>query len=546
MNDIIARFFGNALQPFVLMRFVTTLLVICFCTSVTWAAERAGAAWWQFRGPTGDGWSNVSELPTQWDEEKNIAWKTKVHDRGWSSPVVWDDQIWVTTATEAGHKLFAVCIDKNSGKIVHDLHLFDVEDPMRITNENTYATPTPVIEKGRVFVHFGTYGTACIDTNTGEKLWTRRDLNCDHEANAGPASSPTIIDGNLVVHVDGRDVQYIVALDRKTGDTVWKTLRSIDFADIPVHHRKAFCMPTAIGQGDAMQIVSPGGRAIYSYDRRGNEIWRVQHRGFSVAPRPVFGHGLVFATIDRDDPELWAIRVDGKGDVTDSHVAWKETRGMPQRCSPLLIDDLLYLVSRDGIATCLEAKTGELVWKKRLEGRYSASPLYAQGLIYLFNEEAKATLIRPGRKFEVVHQNALAPNQLRATPAIVDNALIVRTENFLYRIEAGAKRIAPEPMVDVEVATNPFVGRWDIGRSSPEAKPAFVMTLNADFTARKSHVPSATGTWKLVDGEARVVWSDGWRDVIREQGDGYRKIAFGPGRDFDDSPSNQDNAQRAK
>lgn len=546
MNDIIARFFGNALQPFVVTRFVPTLLVICFSTSVTWAAERAGAAWWQFRGPTGDGWSSVSELPTQWDEEKNIAWKTKVHDRGWSSPVVWDDQIWVTTATEAGHKLYAVCIDKNSGKIVHDLHLFDVEDPMRITNENTYATPTPVIEKGRVFVHFGTYGTACIDTNTGEKLWTRRDLNCDHEANAGPASSPTIIDGNLVVHVDGRDVQYIVALDRKTGDTVWKTLRSIDFADIPVHHRKAFCMPTAIGQGDAMQIVSPGGRAIYSYDRRGNEIWRVQHRGFSVAPRPVFGHGLVFATIDRDDPELWAIRVDGKGDVTNSHVAWKETRGMPQRCSPLLIDDLLYLVSRDGIATCLEAKTGELVWKKRLEGRYSASPLYAQGLIYLFNEEAKATLIRPGRKFEVAHQNALAPDQLRATPAIVDNALIVRTENFLYRIEAGAKRIAPEPMVDVEVATNPFVGRWDIGRSSPEAKPAFVMTLNADFTARKSHVPSATGTWKLVDGEARVVWSDGWRDVIREQGDGYRKIAFGPGRDFDDSPSNQDNAQRAK
>jgi outer membrane protein assembly factor BamB len=328
-----------------------------------------------------------------------------------------------------------VCVDKDSGQIIHDLHIFDVEDPQRIADENTYATPTSVIEEGRVFIHFGTYGTACLETATGRKLWTRRDLNCDHEDGAGPASSLTLIDGNVVVHVDGRDVQYIIALDRATGKTVWKTLRSIDFADIPVHHRKAFCMPALIPRGDAAQVVSPGGRAVYSYDLKGRELWRVEHRGFSVAPRPVFGHNLVFTTIDRDRPELWAIRPDGNGDVTETHVAWKHLKSMPQRCSPLLVGDLLFLVNRDGIATCLEAKTGKTVWRERLRGKYSASPIYAENRIYLFNEDATTTVIRPARRLSVVTRNALADQQLCASPAVDGNALIIRTEGCLYRIE---------------------------------------------------------------------------------------------------------------
>ena len=320
---------------------------------------------------------------------------------------------------------------------MHELHVFDVEKPMRITDENTYATPTPVIEEGRVFVHFGTYGTACLDTATGKKLWTRRDLNCDHEAGAGPASSPTLIDGTVVVHVDGRDVQYIIALDRSTGETVWKTPRSIDFTDIPVHHRKAFCMPIVISPGDGKQVFSPGGRAVYSYDLRGRELWRVRHRGFSVAPRPVFGHNLVFTLIDRDHPELWAIRPDGNGDVTDTHVVWKQRKNMPQRCSPMLVGDLLFLVNRPGIATCLEAKTGEIVWRERLKGRYSASPIYAKNRIYFFNEDATTIVIRPGRKLDVITTIALAKQKLCATPAVDGNAFIVRTENYLYRIENG-------------------------------------------------------------------------------------------------------------
>ncbi|MCP4858138.1 MAG: PQQ-like beta-propeller repeat protein [Fuerstiella sp.] len=521
------------------------MLTLTILSVETLAGEQS---WWQFRGPGGNGHTTATKLPIEWDESRNVAWKTDIHDRGWSSPVIWRNQIWMTTATRDGHRVFAVCIDKDTGRILHDLHIFDVENPMRITDENTYATPTPVIEDGHVFVHFGTYGTACLDTATGQNIWTRRDLNCDHEAGAGPASSPTLIDGNLVIHVDGRDVQYIVALAGSTGETVWKTKRSIDFTDIPVHHRKAFCMPSVIPRGDGRQLVSPGGRAVYSYDLKGRELWRVQHRGFSVAPRPVYGHNLVFAIIDRDNPELWAIRPDGDGDVTDTHIAWKEFKSMPQRCSPMLVGDLLYLVNREGIASCLQAKTGELVWRERLNGRYSASPIYAQNRIYLFNEDATTTIIRPGRELNIVATNAIAKQRLLATPAVDGNALIIRTENHLYRIENRTTNPnEPETTTPGEPkgSKSTFVGDWDIGKSNASEKPVFVMTLNADLTARKSHVPGATGKWQLVNGEARIIWSDGWRDVIRPEGDHFRKIAFRPGNDFDSTPANQDTAQRS-
>jgi outer membrane protein assembly factor BamB len=502
--------------------------------------------WWQFRGPRGDGSVRSTALIDQWNEIENIAWKTEIHDRGWSSPVVAGDHIWITTATRDGHKLYAVCVHRLTGKIVHDLHLFDVESPQKITDENTYATPTPVVFKDRVILHFGTYGTACLDAMSGEVRWTRRDLNCDHEVNAGPASSPTIIDNKLVVHVDGRDNQYIIALDPLTGDTAWKTPRSRDFNDIPVNQRKAFCMPFAFNSDGEEQIVSPGGRAIYSYDLDGNERWRVEHRGFSVAPRPVYGGGMVYSLIDRDNPELWAIRVNGSGNVTDTHVAWKEFRSMPQRCSPILIDGLLYLMNREGIASCLEAGTGELVWRERLPGQFSASPIYDQRHLYFFNEEGEAYLIPPGREFRIVRTNQLYPQKILATPAVDGNSLIVRTQNFLYRIEKGKTNPTPQLPRKPSTVNEEFVGKWDIGRDPNTGTVAFVMTLNGDGSAKKSHVPTSTGKWELVDGEVRVIWSEGWRDIIRRENGAYRKYAFGPGKDFDSPPSNSDTAHKQK
>ena len=318
-----------------------------------------------------------------------------------------------------------------------DLPVFEVESPMPITLDNTYATPTPVVEEGRVYVHYGTYGTACLNTRSGEMIWSRRDLNCDHEAGAGPASSPILAGDLLVFHVDGRDVQYVVALHKATGETAWKSERSADFDKVPVNQRKAYCMPTLIPRGDGEQLISVGAKALYSYNpASGEELWKVRHRGWSVFPKPVYGGGLVFATIDRDRPELWAIRPDGSGDVSESHVVWKKTRRMPQRVSPLLIEGLLFTMDRSGYLSCLEAKSGEEIWQHRLSGKFSAAPIYAQGRIYLFSEEAECTVIRPARDFEILATSSLGESQqVMASPAVDGDALYIRTAEHLYRIE---------------------------------------------------------------------------------------------------------------
>ena len=392
--------------------------------------------WWQFRGAAGDGHARATDLPLKWDEKEHVVWKTPIHDRGWSSPVIWRNQVWMTTSTVDGHKLFAVCVDRDSGKIVHDIHVFDVQRPEPIAAPNSYASPTPVIEERRVYVHYGTYGTACLDSMTGSIIWTRRDLKCDHEVGAGPGSSPFLVGNLFVANVDGRDVQYVIALDKTTGKTVWKTNRSVDYSQTPVHQRKAFCTPIVIPRGSGTQLVSPGAKALIAYDpATGDELWKVHHRGFSITPRPLFGLGLVFVVMDHDHPELWAVRPDGNGDVTDSHVAWKATRGIPSRSSLLLIDDLLFLVNADGVASCVEARTGELVWKERIKGKYSASPIYANDRIYCFNENAVSTVIKPSRQFEILAVNPLAEEQLMASPAAVGKSLFIRTEKHLYRIE---------------------------------------------------------------------------------------------------------------
>ena len=417
-----------------IMRIVGSLSLLLNFLAGANGLRAEGLSWWQFRGPTGNGHATSTALPVTWDRS-DIRWKTPIHDRGWSSPVIWGNQVWITTATRDGGKLFAVCVDKDTGKIIHDIHVFDVTSAMLITSANTYATPTCAIEEGRVYVHYGTYGTACIDTRSGDLLWKRRDLNCDHEKGAGPASSLTLVGENLVFHVDGRDVQYVIALHKQSGETAWKTNRSIDYDTIPVHHRKAYGMPVLIPRGKTTQLVGVGGRGLFSYDpATGKELWKMRHRGWSIAPRPVYGDGLLFALIDRDDPELWAIRPDGAGDVTDSHIVWRETKRMPERASPLFVNGLLFVVTRNGIASCFEGQTGKVCWQKRLKGAYSASPIYANGRIYFFSEDSVCTVISASRDFEIVSTNSLDEEQLMATPAVDGGAFIVRTAKHLYRL----------------------------------------------------------------------------------------------------------------
>ena len=411
--------------------FILLSITLALCLVI-----EANEQWSQFRGHYGNGIIKSTSAPINWSDNTNIDWKTPIHDRGWSSPVIWNDQIWMTTATKEGNKMYAICVNKLSGKIEHDIHVFDVKSPQAITNENTYASPTPVVEEGRVYVHFGTYGTACISTKDGQILWKRRDLNCDHEIGAGPASSPFIYNNFLIFNVDGRDVQYVIALNKETGETAWKTNRSVDFSDVQVNQRKAYGTPFIIPRGNSNQMVSIGAKGVYSYDpENGKELWKAEHRGWSIAPRPVYGEGLVFTMIDRDRPEMWAIKPNGSGDITETHIEWKETKRMPPRASPIIIKGLLFVVDRNGYISCIEAKTGKSIWQKRMKGRFSASPILANNLIYFFNEDTVCTIIKPTRELEIVAENKLSSDKLMATPAFDENSIYIRTENNLYRIK---------------------------------------------------------------------------------------------------------------
>ncbi len=409
-----------------------------------------GAAWWtvcvcafgagnwpELRGPERNGQAEASSLPLTWNvsdgSPTNVAWKTAIHDFGWSSPVIWRGQIWLTTAAEDGRRLFAVCLDQETGKVLYDVPVFDVDSPAHVAAVNSYASPTPAIEEGRVYAHFGTYGTACLDTRNGQILWTRRDLQCDHHE--GPGSSVMLQGALLIFHVDGRDVQYVVALDKLTGKTVWKTDRSVDYSGVHINCRKGFCTPITIQADGRAELISPGAKATMAYDpATGKELWKVRYNGWSMVPRPVFGLGLVFVIDDYEKPELLAIRPGGNGDVTDTRIAWKLVKDMPATASLTLVDDLLYMINDQGYALCVEANTGQIVWRESLKGKHSASPIYGAGRLYCFSEKGVATVLQPGRTFQKLAESPFN-ERLMATPAVSGKALFVRTQSHLYRLE---------------------------------------------------------------------------------------------------------------
>lgn len=401
------------------------------------AAPATSDNWTQLRGTDGDGHAENQAVPLAWSETNNIVWKTAVHDLGWSSPVIWGKQVWVTTARADGKELFAVCLDRDRGNVLHDVKVFDVEKPANINSVNSYASPTSVIDAGRLYVHFGTYGTACLDTETAKVLWSRRDLTCDHEM--GPGSSLASAGNLLVFHVDSMDQQYVIALNKADGKTVWKTPRTIDLTGIIPNHRKAFSTPALVEAAGHLQLVSPGAHGIMGYDARtGEELWKVRFKGWSCVARPVCYQGLAVFGTDFDNPQLWAVRLDGHGDVTESNVVWKITERMPSTPSPLLVGDLLYVVNDAGIATCIEAQTGKRIWEQRLENVFGASPLYASGRIYFFGRSGTTTVLLHGREFKRLAVNKLE-GLVMATPAVSDNALFVRTKTHLYRI-GGERR----------------------------------------------------------------------------------------------------------
>ena len=409
-------------------------------------AQAAHADWPDFRGPAADGHAsagtNLLGFPLTWSETNNVTWKTPIPHRGWSTPVILGKQIWLTTATPGGTDFFAVCVDADSGKILFNERIFHCDTPEPLGNNlNSYASPSPVIEAGRVYVHFGSYGTACLDTGSFKVLWKRDDLPCRHFR--GPGSSPVLFNDLLILTMDGIDVQYLVALDKQTGKTVWKTDRTAEWNDIEADgkprgggdYRKAYSTPLVVTVNGSPQMISVGSKAAYSYDpATGRELWKIKHSDFSPATRPLFENGITYLCTGGGKGGMLAIRADGHGDVTETNILWRNPRGTPRMPSPVLVDGLIFMVSDGGIGSCLEAETGKELWQERLGGEYAASMLYADGRVYCFNQVGASVVLKPSRTHEVLTTNKL-DDGFMASPAVIGKAFILRTKTHLYRIE---------------------------------------------------------------------------------------------------------------
>ena len=421
------------------------LYLLPILLSIGYAEPTLKDQWPEFRGPNGNG-IVVGErgLPTTWSEEKNIAWKTKIDGKAWSSPVVWDDQIWITNSSADGKLMEGICINKKDGKIKYRLSLFSNEtvEPLG-NNVNSYGSPSPVIEKDAVYIHFGSYGTTAIDTNSGKEIWKRTDLECRHFR--GPGSSPIIFQDMLILTMDGVDFQYVIALDKKTGKTKWKTERSTKWDDVEPDGkirgdgdlRKAYTTPTFLKVSGKTIMISPGAKSCFAYNPiNGKELWNITYTGYSNASRTVIYKDNAIINSGYGKPHLISVKIDpsAAGDISGTHINWDIFKRVPKRSSPIIVGDQLYMTTDEGILTCLDAKTGESNWSDRMPGHYSASPIFADGKLYFFSEMGHCYVIAPGGDYNLISKNKL-DSGFMASPAISGKAIYARSKTHLYRIE---------------------------------------------------------------------------------------------------------------
>lgn len=393
------------------------------------AASNAAGDWPEFRGPTGQGNAATTRLPLEWSNTRNIAWKQAIPGSGWSSPALKDGRVFLTSAVggEGTMSLHALCLDESSGKILWDVEVFGGAQATRIHTKNSHASPTPLVAEGRVYVHFGHQGTACLDPD-GKVLWRQTSLN--YPPVHGSGGSPILAGDALIFSCDGASDPFVAALDKRTGKLLWKTKR-----ETTAKKTFSFSTPLLITVNGQPQVISAGSGVLCALDpKTGREIWRARYgEGYSVVPRPVFGHGLLFIATGFDQPTVIAVRPDGKGDVTDTHVAWTLKKGAPNTPSLLLVGEELYMVSDGGIASCVDAKTGRVHWQERIGGNYSASPIHAGGRIYFQNEEGAGVVLKAGRTFEKLASNDLGERTL-ASYAASENALFIRTDKHLFKV----------------------------------------------------------------------------------------------------------------
>lgn len=392
------------------------------------------AYWNQFRGPNGDGDARSANLPLKFSEKQNMSWKLPMPGKAWSSPVVMDGKVWLTNAEPEGFKMWAIQVDWHSGKELKKVLVFENKEPQYCHPMNSYGTPTPVIYDGRVFVHFGTHGTAALDAQSGQVLWERRDFKCDHFR--GAAASPIVFNDSLIVHFDGHDLQYIVCLDQKTGKTRWKKEREYDFKTDNGDRKKAYCTPSVITHNGRQELISPGAVATESRNPvTGDLFWTARTGGMNASSRPIYRHGHVYVFCGMGS--MSAIRPGGDGDVDKTHVTWSRRKVVPKKSSPLLLNDLLFMVSDEGVASCSNPLNGEIYWADRLKikGQCASSPIHASGHIYSFSSEGDCIVFKAKKEgLEILAHNKL-PSGCMASPAVVGDSLLVRTKQNLYRFD---------------------------------------------------------------------------------------------------------------
>lgn len=433
--------------------FFFATFALIFPASPMISTPSVSAQWPGRHGPTDDGVvpaADAEGIPVHWTETKNVAWKAKLHDEGHSSPVIGDGKIWLTAATPDGRQQFIIAIDEGTGEVLHDRVLFENEDvePMGgAIGFNNYAAPSCVLAPGAVYVHFGSYGTAKLDASTAEVIWQRRDLPCQHFR--GPGSSPVLHDDKLVLTFDGVDQQYTTALDAKTGATLWRTDRSTDYEDLgddgkPLRDgdmRKAYCTPAIVQVDGQSQVLSVGARAMQSYDlETGKELWTLRHDSYNAGIRPLWLPEKQLAIINTGSrgAQLVAVRLDASttGDITDSHVAWVRERGNPRFAKPIEYEGLIFQVTDNGVLACVDADTGEELWKNRISGDYLASPFLAGENLYFFNQTGLASIVKAQREPEIVAVNDVPNMATTACPAVSNGAIFVRGKEYLYKIQS--------------------------------------------------------------------------------------------------------------
>ncbi|WP_238397502.1 PQQ-binding-like beta-propeller repeat protein [Anatilimnocola aggregata] len=410
-------------------------MIASFAFVIGVVAVATAEDWPEFRGPTGQGLVPGGPWPTVWSATNAVVWKQPIEGKGWSSPIVYKGRLYLTTAVSIGgdpidHSLRAVALDAQTGQLLWTTEVFRQagKTAAKIHSKNGHASPTPICDGTRLYLHFGHQGTAALDLN-GKILWQLTDLK--YIPVYGNGGSPALVADMLVFSCDGEDQQFLIALDKATGTTRWRMDRKCD-----LENKQAFSTPLLIEVAGQQQIISPAAGAIIAYEPvTGREVWRVRAPpdGYSNVPRPLSGHGLVFVSDSADKPRLLAIRPDGRGDVTDTHVAWTDTSALGLTASPVLVGEELYVISDRGVGTCLDAKTGKIHWRQRIGGDYSASLLHAAGHIYFQNEDGVAAVVKASKKFELVSKNDLGEAVL-ASYAAADGAFFIRGERHLFRI----------------------------------------------------------------------------------------------------------------